>query len=277
MSISEITAGFKIGPFTITNTMVWTWFIMLILIGVLVWLAHGAKLEPTGTKQTIAEFIVELINKMVSSSMGANKICFAPYILSLISFLALSNLSGFLFLGFVRPPTADWATTLALAVLTFCMMEGFGAGTQGLWPYLKGLAEPVAVLLPINIISEFAPIVSLSFRLFGNILGGLIIGTLVYNMVYLSSIKVTVWTIVGGIALLVVLGTSLWSKYRSLSGTSKKIVTWVGALSLLPVLFICFVHFYFDVFSGLMQSYIFTMLTMMFVSDRIAEDWHAQQ
>ena len=92
-----------------------------------------------------------------------------------------------------------------------------------------------------------------------------------------QSIKVTVWTIVGGIALLVVLGTSLWSKYRSLSGTSKKIVTWVGALSLLPVLFICFVHFYFDVFSGLMQSYIFTMLTMMFVSDRIAEDWHAQQ
>ena len=101
--------------------------------------------------------------------------------------------------------------------------------------------------------------------------------TLVYNMVYLSSIKVTVWTIVGGVFLLVVLGTSLWSKYRSLTGTAKKIVTWVGALSLLPVLFICFVHFYFDVFSGLMQSYIFTMLTMMFVSDRIAEDWHAQQ
>lgn len=277
MSISEITSGFQIGPFTITNTMVWTWFVMLILAGVLIWLAKGAKLEPTGTKQTIAEFIVDLVNKMVSSSMGANKIVFAPYILALISFLALSNLSGFLFLGFVRPPTADWATTLALAVLTFCMMEGFGAGTQGLGTYLKGLAEPVAVLLPINIISEFAPIVSLSFRLFGNILGGLIIGTLVYNMVYLSSIKVTVWTIVGGVFLLVVLGTSLWSKYRSLTGTAKKIVTWVGALSLLPVLFICFVHFYFDVFSGLMQSYIFTMLTMMFVSDRIAEDWHAQQ
>jgi len=257
--------------------MVWTWLIMLLLAGVLAWLAKGAKLEPTGTKQTVAEFIVEMINNMVSSSMGANKIVFAPYILALISFLALSNLSGFLFLGFVRPPTADWATTLALAVLTFCLMQGFGAGTQGLWTYLKGLAQPVAILLPINIISEFAPIVSLSFRLFGNILGGLIIGALVYNMIYLSSIKVTVWTIVAGIAIIVLLSTSLWTRYRSLTGKAKKIVTLVGVLSLLPVLFICFVHFYFDVFSGLMQSYIFTMLTMMFVSDRIADDWHVQQ
>ena len=192
--------------------MVWTWLIMLLLAGVLAWLAKGAKLEPTGTKQTVAEFIVEMINNMVSSSMGANKIVFAPYILALISFLALSNLSGFLFLGFVRPPTADWATTLALAVLTFCLMQGFGAGTQGLWTYLKGLAQPVAILLPINIISEFAPIVSLSFRLFGNILGGLIIGALVYNMIYLSSIKVTVWTIVAGIAIIVLLSTSLWTR-----------------------------------------------------------------
>jgi len=277
LTISEITEGFHVGPFTITNTMVWTWLIMLLLAGVLAWLAKGAKLEPTGTKQTVAEFIVEMINNMVSSSMGANKIVFAPYILALISFLALSNLSGFLFLGFVRPPTADWATTLALAVLTFCLMQGFGAGTQGLWTYLKGLAQPVAILLPINIISEFAPIVSLSFRLFGNILGGLIIGALVYNMIYLSSIKVTVWTIVAGIAIIVLLSTSLWTRYRSLTGKAKKIVTLVGVLSLLPVLFICFVHFYFDVFSGLMQSYIFTMLTMMFVSDRIADDWHVQQ
>ena len=217
--------------------MVWTWLIMLLLAGVLAWLAKGAKLEPTGTKQTVAEFIVEMINNMVSSSMGANKIVFAPYILALISFLALSNLSGFLFLGFVRPPTADWATTLALAVLTFCLMQGFGAGTQGLWTYLKGLAQPVAILLPINIISEFAPIVSLSFRLFGNILGGLIIGALVYNMIYLSSIKVTVWTIVAGIAIIVLLSTSLWTRYRSLTGKAKKIVTLVGALSLLPVQF----------------------------------------
>lgn len=277
MSISEVTGGFQIGPFTVTNTMVWTWVVMGILLVVFIWLAHGATMEAKSTKQTVAEFLVDLINKMVGSNMGANKMCFAPYILALISFLALSNLSGFLFLGFVRPPTADWATTLALAFLTFCMMEGFGAGTQGLGTYLKGLAEPVVVLLPINIISEFAPIVSLSFRLFGNILGGLIIGTLIYTMVYLSSTTVTIWTIVGGIALLIILGTSLWSKYRALNPKARKIVSIVGALSLLPVLAICFVHFYFDVFSGLMQSYIFTMLTMMFVSDRIADDWHAVQ
>jgi len=249
---------------------------MGILILFFAWLAKGATVEGHSTKQTIAEGLVDLIDGLVNSNMGKNQICFAPYMLSLISFIAISNISGFIFLGFVRPPTADWATTLALAVLTFCMMEGFGVGTNGLFRYLKSLAEPVVILLPINIISEFAPIVSLSFRLFGNILGGLIIGTLIYSMIYLQGFTLTVWTVVAGIILMILVSTGFFDKIKKLPKHARKSIIIVGALAAIPILAIMFVHFYFDLFSGLMQSYIFTMLTMMFVSSRISEDWHAE-
>ena len=274
MSISEVTQGFNIGPFMITNTMIWTWLVMAVLAIFLIWLGKGAELNPTGTKQTIAEFIVELVNNMVRSSMGANKMLFAPYILAVISFLALSNLSGFLFLGFVRPPTADWATTLAMAVLTFCLVQGFGVKTNGIVDYLKGLADP-AILTPLNIISEFAPIVSLSFRLFGNILGGLIIGTLIYSMIYLNSTTTVIWTAVAGIALIVIIWKDVLPKINALSKGKSKIIKLVGAICLLPALAIVFVHFYFDIFSGLMQAYIFTMLTMMFIAAKIPDEWNA--
>ena len=275
MSISEINLGFKIGPISVTNTMVWTWVVMLILTILFLWLGAGAKIDPEKrTKQTIAEFIVEFINNMVRSCMGANKMLFAPYILALFSFLLLSNLSGFLFLGFVRPPTADWATTLAMSVLSFSLIQGYGIKTNGIVEYAKGLADPIALLLPLNIIGEVAPIISLSFRLFGNILGGLIIGTLVYS-IYVSGNMVFIWTVTAGVALIFAVKFGLLEKFGKLPKNKKKLIGWVGALLAFPMLAIAFVHFYFDLFAGIMQAYIFTMLTMIFIANKIPDEWNA--
>ncbi len=276
MSISEINLGFKLGPISVTNTMVWTWLVLLILTVLFLWLGAGAQLNPKGTKQTVAELIVEFINSLVRSCMGSNKMLFAPYILALFSFLLLSNLSGFLSMGFVRPPTADWATTLAMSVLSFCLIQGFGIKTNGLWEYAKGLADPIALLLPLNIIGEVAPIISLSFRLFGNILGGLIIGTLVYS-IYVTGNTVFIWTVAAGVALIFAIRFGLLEKMKALPKGSKKLVGWVGALLLFPVLAIAFVHFYFDLFAGIMQAYIFTMLTMIFIANKIPDEWNAGQ
>ena len=270
MSIPEIQVGFQIGPVQITNTMVWTWFIMLILIVVFLVLGHGATLRPTKTKQVVAEFIVDTINNMTSETMGAKNIGFAPYMLSLFAFLLLSNVSGFLFLGFVRPPTADWATTLALALLSFFLIQGNGIKSQGGWGYFKSLFDPIPLLFPINVISEFAPIVSLSFRLFGNILGGLIITSLFYSL-YTGSTTVTAWAIIAGIVLIVLIAKDFLNKRNSLSKGAKKLVTLIGVLCLLPILATSLVHFYFDLFAGILQAYIFMMLTMVFISNKIVE------
>ncbi len=124
----------------------------------------------------------------------------------------------------MRPPTADFAVTFALALITFAMVQGYSVRTHGVLKWLKRLTEPLWPMTPLNIIGELANPISLSFRLFGNILGGTIIMGLYYNLPW--------WTLVG-----------------------------------IPVA----LHAYFDIFAGLLQAFIFVMLSMTFVSGAIDE------
>ena len=105
---------------------------------------------------------------------------FAYFYGPLMIFIAVCNLSGLVGL---RPPTADVATTLAFALTTFFMVHGFGIKEKGVGRYINDtLLSPMPFLLPLNLIGELATPISLSFRLFGNILGGTIIMGLVYAM-----------------------------------------------------------------------------------------------
>ena len=168
-------------PIYLTQTIVSTWLIMLglILIALIIRVKMRKFKEVPETKlQTIVEMIVDMINNFIVSSMGPAGKRFAGYYGPLLIYIAVCNLSGLI--G-IRPPTADFATTLAFALITFFMIHGFGIRSKGVG-YFKGFLEPFPLLLPINIIGELATPVSLSFRLFGNILGGSIIMGLVYAM-----------------------------------------------------------------------------------------------
>jgi ATP synthase F0 subcomplex A subunit len=202
----------------LTETLVNTWIVMAMILVVCFLLTRNMKKIP-GKAQVIAETIVTVMDNLVAQTMGKDKMGFAPYMLALIMFLAFSNTSGIYGL---RSPTADLNCTVALALMTFFMTQFFGLKSKGLGGYLKGYLEPMPFLLPINIIGELANPVSLSFRLFGNMLGGLIIMSLLYS---------------------------------ALTGFMFFAVA-------IPIPF----HFYFDIFSGLLQSFIFTMLTMVFIS-----------
>lgn len=271
MSISMVEEGFRIGPFTVTNTMVWTWFIMIILIVLFTWLAKGAEINGTSKKQVIAEMLVNVMNNMTSSTMGARNIRFAPYFTAVIAFLGVANLSGFLFLGIVRPPTADWATTLGLALITFFLIEGWGIKTKGIKEYVKGFFEPFFLFLPMNIIGELATPLSLSFRLFGNIVGGLVIGTLIYK-IFAGVNLVAGWTIIAGIILICVLKLNKIAELKKLSPGQRKIVTFIGVICFLPIFAISFVHAYFDLWAGCFQAFIFTMLSMSFITNNMADE-----
>lgn len=202
----------------ITQTIVNTWIVMIIALVVCYLLTRNMKKKP-GKAQVIAETIVNMMDNLVGQTMGKDKMGFAPYMLALIMFLAFSNTSG---LYGLRSPTADLNVTVALALMTFFMTQFFGFKSKGMGGYLKSFLEPMPFLLPINIIGELANPVSLSFRLFGNMLGGLIIMALLYSA--------------------------------------------LAGLIFLPMLIPIPFHFYFDVFSGLLQSFIFTMLSMVFIS-----------
>ena len=117
---------------------------------------------PTGFLNVI-ELLVETLDNLVKSNMGktlAPK--FKNYIGVIFMFLVTCNLSG---LFGLRPPTADYGTTLPLALITFVMIQYQGIKWQK-WGKLKGLFEPIFLFFPINVISEFATPVSLSLRLF---------------------------------------------------------------------------------------------------------------
>lgn len=182
------------------------------------------KKKPKGIL-LFAEIFVKGIEDLVKNTMGKANIGFTPYIGSLACFLAFSNLMGLI--GF-KPPTSNYVIPFTLAIITTFMIHINNIRFNGVGNYLKGFFEPVPVLFPINILGEIANPISLSFRLFGNILSGVIVTTLLYSA--LSSLFVYITPFVT------------------------------------PVF-----HAYFDIFAGLIQTFVFIMLTMVNVALGIGE------
>lgn len=221
-----------IGNFKISETVIVSWMIIAGLAIASYFLTRNLKKIPTSKTQILLESAVMMLVKLVTDTMGEKTVKrmpnMIPYIGSLFLFFACSNLIGLL--GF-RSPTTDIDTTLAWALITFFMIYYAGIKASGL-SYFKGLLEPIPVLLPLNIIGEFAKPISLTFRPFGNILGGAVIMSLLYQFLGWLS------TLIPGVTIP------------------------FGQL-IIPVP----LHLYFDLFAGLLQSFIFIMLTMVFVGN----------
>ena len=212
----------------ITNSHVCILIVMLILIGFA--LAVNIKMkhatEVPGTLQNIAELIVEKLDGMVYGTMGARGRGFANYISTIFIFILVSNISGIFGL---RPPTADYGTTLPLGLITFCLIHitQFRYNkAKAIWTDMCSPLPPwLPIWFPINVISEIAVPISLSLRLFANVLSGTVIMALVYAL--LSNIA----------------------------------IAWPA-----------FLHVYFDLFSGAIQTYVFCMLTMTYISNQMGEE-----
>lgn len=138
---------------------------------------HATEI-PSGL-QNVAELIVESLDHMVENAMGPNAKFFANYIGTIFLFILMSNISGLLGL---RPPTADYGTTFALALMTFSIINFQKFKHQHVIGVLKGLCDPWPIWAPINIIGDLAVPVSMSLRLFANVLAGVIIEALIYAL-----------------------------------------------------------------------------------------------
>jgi len=175
----------EIGGFEIwiTQTVFNTWLIMLFLIlGAIILRLCLRKMDekPRGV-QNVAEAIVESFGSFVKSTAGERASFVGAWFFMVFLFILTSNVSGAIGL---RPPTADWATTFALAVATLVLIQVAGIYSRGPG-YLLDFFKPMPIGLlffPLNIIGELAKPISLSFRLFGNLLSGLILMTIVYTL-----------------------------------------------------------------------------------------------
>ena len=203
----------------ITTTHICMLIIMLVLIGFSI--LAGKAMEradevPTGF-QNVVELIVEMLDKMVMGTMGKNGKNFRNYIGTIFIFILISNISGIFGL---RPPTADYGVTLPLGLLTFTLIHVNKFRYQKVSGVIQGLCDPWVFWAPINIIGDIAVPISLSLRLFANVLSGTVMLALVYGLL------------------------------------NKLALIWPAAL-----------HVYFDLFSGAIQTYVFCMLTMTYISD----------
>ena len=167
----------------ITTTHVCTLIVMLILVIFAICANRVIKkaqvMDTPGTFQNIAELIVEMLDGMVTAVMGKNAIKFANYISTIFLFILLSNISGLLGL---RPPTADYGVTFPMGLITFCLIFFNKLKHQKLSGFLKGLCDPWPIWAPINIIGDVAVPISLSLRLFANVLSGTVMMALYYGL-----------------------------------------------------------------------------------------------
>ena len=184
------------------------------------------KLKKANVFQKIIKLFGGVLDKMGVGTMGKWSPRFVNYIITIFIFILMSNISG---LFGLRPPTADYGTTLALALITFFMIRFNKAKHQSAKDIWTGMCSPLPPWLPIwspiNIISEIAIPISLSLRLFANVLSGTVIMALVYGLLRFIAIA------------------------------------WPSVL-----------HVYFDLFSGAIQTYVFCMLTMTYVTQACETD-----
>ncbi|MCL2223709.1 MAG: F0F1 ATP synthase subunit A [Defluviitaleaceae bacterium] len=167
--------------FLITETTVNTWIVMglLILFAVIVRIKSSSwnpSDKPKGL-QNLVEMMVDGWEGFYGSNANKTVMYLAPWFFALFAFLFVSNVIG---VTGLRPPTADWGMTFPLALSTFFLIQFAGIRHRAK-SYLRGIfLEPVFVFAPLNVIGELARPISLSFRLFGNILGGMILMSLLY-------------------------------------------------------------------------------------------------
>lgn len=164
----------------ITTTHVCT-LIVLVTIAIIALLARRSVLKNKDNPTTFSaavELAIDALLGFVNGTMGKAGKKYINYIGALFVFVFFSNISG---LFGLRPPTADYGTTLCIALISFVMIQYASIRYQK-WDAFKGLFDPIFLFFPINVISEFATPVSLSLRLFGNILAGTVMMALYYGM-----------------------------------------------------------------------------------------------
>lgn len=195
--------------------------------------------KPQGIVLLVLWF-VEMMEGQVRDTVKAKYVKnLAPYIGTLAIFLTISNLSGLLGLN---PPTMCYSVTFSLALITWVLIQSFAIKEQGIKAYIHSFFEPIVFFLIPNLFGCVAPLISMSLRLFGNILSGSIIMKLLYNAT-----------------------GALTNFLFGLLGF-KAVPNFIALFAAPPL------HAYFDVFAGFVQMFIFISLTMVFISNELNDD-----
>lgn len=196
--------------------MTWIVFVLIIVLGVF---SSRKKALLPRPLQAMGELIVSLLYDLTEDALGKKYTeKYAPLVCALFMFLLVSNWLGII--PHLEEPTKDLNTTLGLGVMGFVIAHYAGIKSKGFKAYAKEYFQPIFFMMPLNLIGELAKIVSISFRLFGNIMGGSIIILVVSSLTY--------------------------------------------SIVLPP-----FLYAFFGLFVGTIQAFVFTMLTVVYISVQV--------
>jgi len=196
--------------------MTWIVFFVLIVFGFFTTWKRDLLPKPM---QVLGELIISQLYELTEDALGQEKSkTYAPLICALFMFLLLSNWIGIV--PHLEEPTKDLNTPLSLGIMGFVLAHFAGIKTKGFKEYSKEYFQPIFFMMPLNVIGELAKVVSISFRLFGNIMGGSIIILVVSHLTY--------------------------------------------SIVLPPLL-----NAFFGLFVGAIQAFVFTMLTLVYVSVQV--------
>ena len=228
--------GYLIGydhPLLCVNSeiIVHTW-IIIVLLSISLAAVHFILTQTKIGRFLLIQFITFFID-LTKQSLGHFNFSHCVFAAALFIFIALCNTASIV--PWLDEPTRDINTALALGIISFLYVQSFIIKTKGINSYIKDLFKPFFIMLPLNVIGKLSSIVSISFRLFGNIFGGSIITKL-----YFTAIK--------GSLLLELLGI-------------------ISGLNFLIVIF-------FTLFEGLLQAFVFSMLTLTYLSIGTQEGSH---
>lgn len=280
------------GGINITQTTVSVFLVSILLIVASRFLGRNLQKRP-GKLQVLSEKGIMMLHNMVCDTMGAHNAHWTPY----IGTIFLSSICGsFIGLtGFLRSSTADLSVPLTWAVMTSVIIWYHNIKNNGFLGWLKGFAEPVAVMTPMNIVSEIAQPISMAFRHFGNVAGGGVITSILYTALGMGS-SALIGLISGTVivpAVVLILGVVffLWGRrsgktMRWILGIAFAAVGLLGILENLGILsgvpifqygIPAVLSVYFDLFSGFVQAFVFSLLSMVYIAGACPPPEEAEQ
>ena len=283
IEVSGAQTLFEIGPIAVTQTILSMIIVTATLAIAGVLLGRNLQKRP-GSLQVLTEKGVSMLMNLVESTMGKHNLSWVPYIGTIFLSSILGSLIGLT--GFLRSTTADLAVVLTWGVMTSVIIWYHTIKRNGFLGWLKGFTEPVVVMTPMNIVSEIAQPVAMAFRHFGNVAGGSIITMIIYTALALASTALinaisASWVLP---AILVVLGILLLVMgIRKKKVAPKIFATVFGVLGILgivthldllggvqiPILQLgipAVLSIYFDLFSGFVQAFVFSLLSMVYIA-----------
>ena len=161
-----------LGGIPVADSVVVTWIVMAVLLALSLVLTRNLRVRSPGRVQAALEWAVQFLNSFVKTNIGTHWRPFAPWLGTVALYIGVSNLIGIFGL---TPPTKDISVTAALAVMSMLLIYGAQFRYNGPLGGLKKFAEPMPLLLPINLMEVVIRPLALCMRLFGNILGAYII------------------------------------------------------------------------------------------------------